>query len=116
MIPLNSSANRNLQVLARNTLNDCWRPQPKSGRDFARAAGAAAAAYAPCLVRDSDCVGCAAARGDDRFRRFVQPDGRTIRRSRPRDGRDASLGSTYEQCGAAAAKTPTALLADHHFV
>ena len=41
---------------------------------------------------------------------------RTIRGSRPRDGRDASLASTHEQWRAAAAKTPLALLADHHFV
>src|ERR1700756_379758 len=108
--------NRRVEFLTRTSLNDCWRPQPKSRRNSARAAGTAPTAYAPCLVRYSDCVGCAAACGDDRIRGFIQPDRRTIRGSGPRDGRDASLAFTYQQWRAATAKTPIALLANHHFV
>src|SRR5215813_436382 len=75
MIPSNYRANRTLQFLARKTLYDCWHSQPKSRRNSAGAAGAAAAAFAPCLVCDSDCLGGSPARGNHRVRRPVQPEG-----------------------------------------
>jgi 4-amino-4-deoxy-L-arabinose transferase-like glycosyltransferase len=90
MIPPKLSAKAERRFAAGNLFNDRWYPQPKSGRDFARAASASPAADAARVIRDSHRLSCAASCRDHRLRRFVQPDRRAVCRRSPRDTNDGA--------------------------
>ena len=98
--------NRKLQFLARNTFNDCWRPQLSLEETLleppALPPPPTRHALFVILIALAALLHVATIGSGDLY---SQTEGQYAG-SRPRDGRDASLASTHEQWRAAAAKTP----------
>ena len=101
---------------AKNASNDRRRTNLNGRRNSARAAGAASAADASCIVGDSSCFSGAVASGDDWQWRFVQRDGRAICGGGPRNGRKPSMASAHKRRRPALAKTAVALLAHYYLL
>src|SRR5262249_45177522 len=116
MISPSSSASVRVKFLARNVLHDCWHPDPKSRRNFARAAGPAAAAHTPRLVSVSYKVARANTDRDDWPGYFKRQKKGKIPRPPPKKVRAPQMPPTPQWGAPPPEKTADALLAHHRFV